>query len=77
MREHELWVVNESVLVFVVSGEDGVDHVNQLVVFEDFLLWKRLSTILLMIGMVYKWVFTTVLKYRKRVKLGQTYRANE
>ncbi len=58
LRLDEFWVVDESVVVLVVRRQDGVDHVDQLLVLEDLgfrdglsaagvvvrLVWKRKKT---------------------------------
>jgi len=43
LRSNEFWIVDEAVFVLIVTLEDRVDHVLQLLVLEDLLLGDWLT----------------------------------
>lgn len=49
---HKLWVINEAVLVLVVLIEYRIDHVHQLEVGEQFLLWLWMASFAFVVGRV-------------------------
>ena len=52
LGSYKLGIVNEAVLVLVVTLEDGVDHVLQLLVKEYLRLWFGLAGLWIMISLV-------------------------
>ena len=49
---HKLGVVDVSVPVLVVAGEDGVDHVDELLVLEDLGLRHLLPAVVIVVRLV-------------------------
>jgi len=52
LGSHKLRIVDESVFVTVVSVEDRVDHVDQLVIFKDLGLRNRLARLVVVVRLV-------------------------
>ncbi len=54
LRLDEFWVVDESVVVLVVRRQDGVDHVDQLLVLKDLGFRDGLSAAGVVVRLVWK-----------------------